>query len=307
MSTDRTAPARTEAGMRSLLFVPGDSERKLARATEAGADVLLVDLEDSVAPANKPSARRTAAAFVAEAVRRTPRPLVYVRVNALDTGLVEEDLAAVVPSAPDGVMLPKAAGGASVQALAVALSVAEARAGLSDGATRIVAIATETASALFSLGSYGGATERLAGLTWGAEDLSADVGAAAARDEAGRYTDLFRQARALTLAGAVAAGVVPIDTVFTNFRDDEGLRAECREAARDGFLAKMAIHPGQVATINAAFTPSAEAVAEARAVVGAFEAAEADGASAGVVSLDGRMLDRPHLVRARRLLARASG
>lgn len=303
-ATSRTSPERGEAGMRSLLFVPGDSERKLAKAFEAGADVLLVDLEDSVAPGRKAAARETAAAFVADAVRRSPRPLVYVRLNALDTGLLDDDLAVLMPAAPDGVMLPKAGGGTDVQALDVRLQVAEARAGLADGSTRIVAIATETAAALFTLGSYRGASARLSGLTWGAEDLSADVGASAARDASGAYTDLFRQARALTLAGAVAAGVVPIDTVFTAFRDEDGLRAEAEAAARDGFLAKMAIHPAQVPVINRAFTPSDEAIARARAIVEAFAAA-GGAAATGVVGLEGEMLDRPHLVRAERLIARA--
>lgn len=287
--------------MRSLLFVPGDSPRKLARALESGADALIVDLEDSVAPASKAAARDVAAAFLAEARSGPARPRLYVRVNALDTGLTDGDLDAVVPTTPDGVMLPKASRGADVMLLDAKITTAEALAGIDDGRTRILAISTETAASLFEMGSYGGSSARLEGMAWGAEDLSADIGSLASRDRAGVYTDVYRLARALCLAGAAAAGVMAIDSVFTDFRDDDGLRRECEDAVRDGFVAKMAIHPAQVPVINAAFTPSDAAIREAEAIVRALAAA----GDVGVASIDGRMIDRPHLRRAERILTRS--
>lgn len=286
--------------MRSLLFVPGDSPRKLEKALTAGADALLLDLEDAVAPAAKDGARRTVAAFLAEARAEAERPRLYVRVNALDTGLTDADLAGVMMAIPDGIVLPKAAGGADVARLGAKLAVWEARAGAPDGATRILALAAESARGIFGLGTYADAGQRLMGLTWGGEDLSADVGAETNRDERGAYTEPYRLARSLTLFAAAAASVDAIDAVYTNFRDLMGLEAECHEARRDGFVAKMAIHPAQVPVINAAFTPSADAVQRARAVVAAFRA----NPDAGVTGVDGEMLDRPHLLRAERLLAR---
>ncbi len=286
--------------MRSLLFVPGDSEGKLEKGFASGADVLIVDLEDSVAPQNKVAARDCAAAFIRS--RRTEMTaLIYVRVNDLSTGLTDADLAALVPARPDGIMLPKSASGADVQHLSVKLRVFEAESGLPDGGIRIIPIITETATAMFSGGSYRGASDRLAGLTWGAEDLSAAVGAQSTRDGNGRYTDLFRHARVMTILAASAADVAAIDTVFVNFRDEENLRAECLEAERDGFTAKMAIHPAQVPIINAAFTPSAAAVEHAKSVVTAF----AEAGNPGVVAIDGQMYDIPHLKRALRLIGRA--
>jgi citrate lyase subunit beta/citryl-CoA lyase len=287
--------------MRSLLFVPADSERKLAKGLDSGADVLLIDLEDSVALDAKENARAVAARFLAEARERSERPRLYVRVNALDTGETDADLAAVMPAAPEGIMLPKSVSGASVQQLDAKLAVHEAQNDLDDGATRIVIVATETAASLFNLGSYAGASARLDGLSWGAEDLSADIGALGNRDASGAFTEPFRMARNLCLFGAVAAGAIPIDTVFTNFRDLDGLRREAEEALRDGFTAKMAIHPAQVPVINEVFTPSQDAIADARRIVDAFAAA----GDPGVVGLDGEMLDRPHLRRAEKLLARA--
>jgi citrate lyase subunit beta/citryl-CoA lyase len=278
--------------LRSLLFVPADSERKLAKAPEAGADVLLLDLEDSVAAERKPAAR----AMAAEWLRAPSRSAAFVRVNAFDTGLTFLDLAVVVAGRPEGIMVPKCAGASDVLRLAAALDALEAREGIAAGSTRILPIATETAGALFSLGSYAG-TPRLAGLTWGAEDLAAAVGARANK-QAGVFDDLFRLARALCLAGAAAADVPAIDTVYPDFRDEAGFAAECADARRMGFLGKMAIHPGQVAAINAAFTPSAEERAHAEAVIDAF----ANAPGAGVVSIEGRMVDRPHLIAARRVL-----
>jgi citrate lyase subunit beta/citryl-CoA lyase len=285
--------------MRSLLFVPGDSEKKLDKGLTSGADALIVDLEDSVAADRKREARATALAFLQHAKRDGLKLL--VRVNALDTGLTDDDLDAIVTGRPDAIMLPKAAGGVSVTHLHAKLSAREAIAGLPDGEIGIVALATETAASLFTTGTYSGASPRLAALTWGAEDLSADLGAETNRDESGRFLDPYRLARTLCLAGAAAAGVPAIDTVYVDFRNDAGLRRECEEARRDGFTAKMAIHPAQVAVINDVFTPTREAVAVARSIVEAFEAQP----GAGVVGIGGKMYDRPHLVRARVLLARA--
>ena len=287
--------------MRSLLFVPGDQPRKIEKGLTSGADVLLVDLEDSVAPANKVSARAVTRDAIAAAKAAGAAPRLFVRVNALDTGLTDDDLDLVMQAGPDGILLPKAVSGMDLQHLAAKLAVREAENGLPDGGTVIIAIATETAASLFSMGSYRGATHRLAGLTWGAEDLSADLGAETNRTPDGLLTDPYRMARVLTLFAASAAGVAAIDSVFTAFRDDKGLAAECTAARRDGFTAKMAIHPAQVPVINAAFTPTAEAVERARRIVALFEAAP----EAGVIGLDGEMLDRPHLLRARRLLDRA--
>ena len=287
--------------MRSLLFVPADSPRKLARALASAADALLVDLEDSVAPAAKAAARDAAREFIAAARAAGGAKRLYVRVNALDTGLIDADLDAVMSAAPDGIMLPKCASGRNVQHLGVKLAVREAEYGLADGGAKIIAIATETGASLFQLGSYAGASRRLAALTWGAEDLSAELGAQATRLPDGGYTPPYALARSLTLFGAVAADVAPIDTVFPNYRDLAAFRSDCEAGARDGFTGKMAIHPDQIAVINQIFTPSAESVARANAVVAAFAAAP----EAGVIGLDGQMLDRPHLKRAQRLLERA--
>lgn len=284
--------------MRSLLFVPADSERKFEKALGSGADALIVDLEDSVAQANKAAARDMAARSVAD---HRGGPLLYVRVNDLSTGLTDDDLAAVMAAAPHGIMLPKAGGIADVARLSLRLRVLEARHELADGSTRIIPLVTETPAGVLNVQSYARGDDRLAGLTWGAEDLSAEIGASATRDDAGRYTDVFQFARVSTILAASAANVAAIDTVYPDFRDMEGFRRDCVEGARDGFTARMAIHPAQVAAINEVFTPSLEAIAEAEAIVAAFAAA----GNAGVVGIDGRMVDRPHLKRAERLLARA--
>ncbi|MER8808304.1 CoA ester lyase [Mesorhizobium australicum] len=286
--------------MRSLLFVPGDSERKLEKGFGAGADVVIVDLEDSVAPRNKARAREIAARFILERRGQTNSAL-YVRVNDLSTGMTDDDLAKLVPARPDGIMLPKSNSGQHVQQLAAKLRVREAENGLRDGSIKILPIITETPAGVLAAATYAGTSARLAGLTWGAEDLSAAIGARSARDEHGRYTDLFRHARLTTILAAGAAEVAAIDTVFPGFRDIAALAAECAEAERDGFTGKMAIHPDQVSVINAAFTPSAEAVRQSAAIVAAFEAA----GNPGVVGIDGKMFDRPHLRLAERLLARA--
>jgi citrate lyase subunit beta/citryl-CoA lyase len=288
--------------MRSLLFVPGDSPKKLAKGLDSGADALIVDLEDSVAPDRKAQARATTLAFLNDIGKAAQRPRLLVRVNGLDTGLIDDDLAAVVAGRPDAILLPKAEGGPSVIHLDAKLAAREAISGLPDGVIRIMAIATETAAALFAAGTYAGASARLSALTWGAEDLSADLGAETNRDEDGRFTGPFRLARSLCVAAAAAAKVAALDTVFVDFRNTQGLRRECEEARRDGFIGKMAIHPAQVAVINEVFTPSAAEIAKAQAVIAAFAATP----GVGVVGIDGLMYDRPHLERAKRLLARAS-
>ncbi|RUU98410.1 MULTISPECIES: CoA ester lyase [unclassified Mesorhizobium] len=286
--------------MRSLLFVPGDSEKKLEKAFGAGADVVIVDLEDSVASQNKALGRDTAARFITEHRHRT-RSAIYVRVNDLSTGLTDDDLAALVPAKPDGIMLPKSNSGQDVQHLSAKLRVHEAEGGLPDGAIKILPIITETAAGVLAAATYAKASERLVGVTWGAEDLSAAIGARTARDENGRYTDVFRFARTMTILAASAAEVAAIDTIFPSFRDMAAFEAECAKAERDGFTGKMAIHPTQVPVINAAFTPSTEAVKHSMAIIAAFEAA----GNPGVVGIDGKMYDRPHLKLAERLLARA--
>jgi citrate lyase subunit beta/citryl-CoA lyase len=284
--------------MRSLLFVPGDSIKKLDKGMTSGADALIVDLEDSISPDGKTGARDTALSFLKEAGKSQTRPRLLVRVNGLDTGLTDADLDAIVAGRPDAIMLPKAAGGVSVTHLDAKLTAREAVNGLPDGGIGIVALATETAASMFVTGTYGGSSPRLTGLTWGAEDLSAELGAEANRDADGRFLDPYRLARVLCLAGAAAAGVQAIDTVYVDFRNDAGLRRECEEARRDGFTAKLAIHPGQVAAINEVFTPTPGMIAHAKRIVDAFAASP----STGVVGIDGKMYDRPHLVRAQALL-----
>ena len=287
--------------MRSLLFVPADSAKKLDKAMTSGADAVIIDLEDSIAPDAKTRARQSAAAFLKDAIATKSRPYILVRVNGLQTGLIDADLDAIGPAKPDAIMLPKAEGGASVVHAAAKLAVREAISGLPDGHIKVIALATETAAALFVAGTFAGASARLSALTWGAEDLSAELGAQANRDAQGRFLDPYRLARALCLAGAAAANVPAIDTVYVDFRDSDGLRRECEEAYRDGFVGKLAIHPAQVPIINEIFSPSADALARACAIVAAF-AANPD---AGVVSIGGVMYDRPHLARAQRLLALA--
>jgi citrate lyase subunit beta / citryl-CoA lyase len=287
--------------MRSLLFVPGDSRRKLEKAMSAGADALILDLEDSVAPSQKEGARQVVRGQI-EAARKTKKPpLLYVRVNPLDSGLIEADLDAVVPGRPDGIMLPKARGGHDIMHLSSKLAVREAESDLPDGEIAILPIATESAAALFTMGSYAGSSRRLSGLSWGAEDLSADLGALTNRLEHGAYADPYRLARSLALFAAIAAEIAPIDTVFTNFRDGKGLLVECEAARRDGFTGKLAIHPCQVEAINATFTPSPQQIAHAKAIMDAFAAQP----GAGVLGIGGEMIDRPHIKRAERLLAAA--
>lgn len=289
--------------MRSYLFVPGDSPRKMEKALGSGADALILDLEDSVAPARKEEARALTGDFVRANRGRPGVPSLIVRVNALDTGLTGADVSAAAAAGPDAVLLPKASGGDDIGHIATLLSVTEAEAGLADGSIRIHALVTETAAGCLSGLSFANRSRRLAALAWGAEDLAADIGASSNKDETGRYTDVFRFARTVTVLAAAHAGVDAIDTVFTAFADAEGLAAECRAAVRDGFSGKMAIHPAQVPVINAAFTPAPEDVERAQRIVSLFSEA---GPQAGVLSLDGKMIDRPHLRQAERILKRAA-
>lgn len=287
--------------MRSLLFIPGDSERKLDKGLSSGADAIIVDLEDSISAERKAAARDITLAYLKQIQPKLDRPQLIVRVNGLQTGLTDADLDVVVAGKPDAVMLPKAEGGAAVIHADAKIAAREALHGLPAGSIKLLALATETAKALFLAGTFAGASSRLIGLTWGAEDLSAEVGAETNRDQDGNFLDLYRLARALCLAGAAAAQVQAIDTVYVDFRNETGLRRECEEARRDGFTGKLAIHPTQVPIINEVFTPTAEAIAKAKAVVAAFAA----NPGAGAVGIDGIMYDRPHLERAKQLLARA--
>jgi citrate lyase subunit beta / citryl-CoA lyase len=284
--------------MRSLLFVPADSERKLFRAPQSGADALILDLEDSVVPANRTLARDQACDFLAAGFAEFRR---YVRINPLSSGVALDDLAAVVSGKPDGILLPKCVP-EDLRTLDHYLSAMEAASALPRGSIRVIAIATETPAAMFALGGYGGVSPRLEAITWGAEDLAACIGGNNRRAE-GIYDDVYRLARSLCLLGAAAAGVVPIDTIYTDFKDEAGLAAECAAARRSGFTAKMAIHPAQIPVINQAFAIDEEELAWARTVVQAF----AENPDAGTIAVDGKMVDKPHLTMARRLLGLDAG
>ena len=290
--------------MRSWLFVPGDSQVKLDKVAGVGADVVIVDLEDAVAPPAKPTARMLARSFLETHGRQVVAGggfARWVRINPLDTPLWREDLAAVMPGQPDGIMVPKAAGPEQLQALAAELYEMEGRCGVQPGATRILPLVSETPAAALGIASYVGASlPRLAGLTWGAEDRSAAIGATRKRDSRGYWADTFRYVRAQVLLTAHARGVMAIDTLHADFRDLDGLRKIAADSYADGFAGMLAIHPGQVPVINAAFTPGDEEIAHARAIVNAFSA----NPGAGALSLDGKMIDQPHLEQARRLLER---
>jgi citrate lyase subunit beta/citryl-CoA lyase len=286
------------AAARSWLFAPGDSARKMEKAVTGDADIVLLDLEDAVAEDEKPDARGRIAAFLSELDEGRAR--VWVRINPLDSAHALADLAAIVPARPGGLMLPKAGGPADVERLHRYLEAHEAAHGIDIGTTPVAVLATETAEAMFTTGSYRGAP-RLAAMSWGAEDLADSVGAASNTDERGAYGPTYELARSLCLLGAAAAGVPAIETIMADFRDEEALRCRCDRVRRDGFSGMLAIHPAQVPVINEAFTPGQEEITTARGIVQAF----ADNPGKGTVSLDGAMLDRPHLARAQRLLARA--
>jgi citrate lyase subunit beta/citryl-CoA lyase len=289
--------------MRSWLFIPADDEKKLGKGVTSAADVLLLDLEDAVAPSRKADARKVCADYIRATKGLPKRPRLVVRINALDTPYWADDLAGIIAAGPDGVMLPKPRGGSDVHTLSIALDHAEQGAGIAAGSVKIIAIATETPLSLVTISTYVGASARLDALTWGAEDLSAAIGARTNREADGRtWTSPFRLARDLCLMTAVAAGALPIDTVYVNFRDGEGLRLEAEAAARDGFVGKMAIHPNQVAILNEVFTPKPEELAFAEEIIAAFR----DNPSAGVVGIRGKMIDKAHLALAERLMARAA-
>ena len=285
--------------LRSWLFVPGDSERKLAKGRENPADALILDLEDSVAKDRQALARETVCAHLHANADRSRQQL-WVRINPLDTDLALPDLAAVMPGAPDGICLPKVYSAAEVNRLSDFLAALEAREGLAQGSTKILCVATETAASLLTFHTYlKGVSERLAAMTWGAEDLSAALGASDNRQPSGEYDDVYLMAKSLCLAAARAINAQPVGVVYVDYRDLAGLEAECLRDRRAGFVGKIAIHPAQAEVINRAFTPSAEEIAYARKVVGLFE----QNPGLGTIGLEGKMLDMPHLKQARGLLA----
>ena len=290
------------APIRSFLFVPGDSEKKLGKLDAAPADAFIIDLEDSVAPSRKEAARELTRSVLADRPRGRRKAQLWVRVNPLDSAQVLDDLAAVIEAAPDGIMLPKALGPADTVQLGHYLDALEIRCGIPKGSTRILPVATETASAPFALGDYAKvAQERLYGLTWGAEDLSAALGASTNREASGEWAMTYRMVRSLCLLGAHAAGVEAVETLHADFRDEDGLHASSRAARTEGFSGRLAIHPAQVEIINNAFLPSADEVDFARRVVQLF----AENPDAGTLGLDGKMLDIPHLKQAQRVIALA--
>jgi citrate lyase subunit beta/citryl-CoA lyase len=265
----------------------------------SGTHAVIIDLEDSVTTDRKPEARKLALAFLKEAGKAKQRPRLFVRVNGLETGMIDDDLDAVVPGAPDGILFPKAEGGPTVTHVDAKLTAREAIADLAEGHVKILAQNVESAAGFFAAGSYRGSSKRLIGVTWGPEDLSAELGAEANRDSTGRLTEPYRLARSVCLFSAAAAKTAAIETVFVDFRNEEGLRKDTEDAKRDGFVGRLAIHPAQVPIINAVFEPSAEQIAHAKRVVAAFAAQP----GAGAVGIDGKMFDRPHLVRAQALLS----
>lgn len=289
--------AQTQTKMRSWLFAPGDSERKMIKAIASDADIALLDLEDSVVPERKAEARK----MVADAIASTPgRNRIWVRVNPLSSGWTSDDLDAVIAAGPGGLFLPKAEGGHDVVSLDQMITKREKAVGIATGSIKVAALVTETAAAMFTTGTYDGAP-RLTAMSWGAEDLSSELGASEQRGSDGEYTHVFEMARSLCLLGAIKARVTPIETVQPEFRDLEALAARARRVRAQGFRGMLAIHPAQVAPINAAFTPSAEEIAHARTIVEAF----AKNPTAGALQLNGNMIDRPHLTLAERLLAEA--
>ncbi len=291
--SETSAPSK----MRSWLFAPGDSERKMTKASDSAADIVLLDLEDSVSPENKPAARKAVADFLKT---REDKHRIWVRVNPLRSGEIEADLDAIMGAAPGGLFLPKAEGKADVEALDAMLTIREAEYGIQNRSTHVAALVTETPKAMFHCGDYEGAP-RLIAMSWGAEDLSSALGSRVQHQADGSYMPMYEMARNLCLLGAVAAGCAPIETVMPEFRDLDKLRERALMVRGQGYRGMLAIHPAQVDVINEAFTPSAEEIAHARAIVQAF----ADNPGAGAVGLDGQMLDRPHLALAERLLAEA--
>jgi len=285
--------------MRSLLFVPADSGNRLDKAMASAADAVIVDLEDSIVPERKQHARAAALEFLNSNAAKKDRPRILVRINGFETGMTDADLDAIVAGKPDAVVFPKAEGGSSVIHLDAKLTAREALAGLPEGSIKILAQAVESAAGLFSAGTFRDVSARLIGMTWGPEDLSAELGAQANRDEAGFLTEPYRLARNMCLFGAAAAKLPAIETVYVDFRNSEGLRRDTQEARRDGFTGRLAIHPAQVPVINEVFTPTPQEIENATRLIAAFAAKP----GAGAVGVDGKMFDRPHLIRAQRLLA----
>jgi citrate lyase subunit beta/citryl-CoA lyase len=279
---------------RSFLFVPGDSERKLAKAVNCGADALIIDLEDSVDSSKRGAARQLAVEFLTQSVDAE----LWVRVNPLESPDCLPDLLAVMPSAPYGIVLPKPESAADVRRLSEHLEGLEREHEIQVGSTRILPIVTERPAALFKLHEYAGENVRLAGLTWGAEDLSAALGAAANRSADGQWLPPYELARTLCLFAAANAGVAAIDTVYTDFRDVRGLAKYAQDARRDGYSGMLAIHPDQVAVINDAFVPSESEIARAEKIVKMF----GENTGSGVMQLDGEMIDRPHYIQASQIL-----
>jgi citrate lyase subunit beta/citryl-CoA lyase len=284
---------------RSWLFAPGDSERKMEKAAGGPADIVIFDLEDAVAEAQKPKARELICAFLA--AQPSDRSRLWVRINPLRGPHALADLAGVVRGRPGGIMLPKSCGRTDVEHLDHYLSALEVAADIPPGAIRVIALATETAESMFTTGTYAGAP-RLIALTWGAEDLADALGAAENRNADGSYAFTFEMARSFCLLGAATAGVIPIDTIHGDFRDEPGLRRRAQQARRMGFRGMLAIHPAQVDVINEAFTPSAEEVKSAQEIVELFAA----NPGVGTLGHKGAMLDRPHLARAQALLELAA-
>lgn len=286
--------------MRSWLFAPGDSERKMTKAMEGSADIALFDLEDAVTPENKPQARQIVHDFLK--ANSAQRERLWVRINPFDGPYTLADLAAIMPAHPGGIMLPKVYGRADVEKLDHCLSALEVANGIAEGSTPVIVLITETAEAMFHTGSYKGAP-RVIALTWGAEDLADSIGASSNKNPDGSYGFTYELARSLTLLGAATAGVAAIETISADYQDMDALRQRAEKVRRDGFRGMLAIHPSQVDVINAAFTPNAEEIAQAREIVAIFEA----NPDAGAIGYKGGMLDRPFLSRALQLLAQVDG
>lgn len=283
---------------RSWLFAPGDSEKKMTKAMEGEADIVLIDLEDAVAPDNKASARPMVHDFIKAHPEQRAR--LWVRINPFDGPYTLADLAAIMPARPGGIMLPKVYGRADVEKLDHCLSALEVANGIEEGSTPVIVLITETAEAMFHTGDYKGAP-RVVALTWGAEDLADSIGASSNRNPDGSYSFTYELARSLTVLGAATAGVTAIETISADFKDLDALKARAEKVRRDGFRGMMAIHPAQVPVINAAFTPTEEEVAEAQEIVDLFAA----NPGVGAIGWKGGMLDRPYLARAERLLRQA--
>jgi citrate lyase subunit beta / citryl-CoA lyase len=286
--------------MRSWLFAPGDSEKKMAKAADSSADIALFDLEDAVTPENKPLARQMVHDFLRANANRRER--LWVRINPFDGPYTLGDLAAIMPAHPGGIMLPKVYGRADVERLNHCLSALEVANGIDEGSTPVIVLITETAEAMFHTGSYKGAP-RVVALTWGAEDLADSIGASSNKNADGSYGFTYELARSLTVLGAATAGVAAVETISADFKDLDALRLRAEKVRRDGFRGMLAIHPAQVDVINAAFTPSDAEIAEAREIVAIFDA----NPGVGAIGYKGGMLDRPYLSRAQALLAQVEG